>query len=135
MGLSTRQPSNLVSLTSESSLTDGLAVVVGSADMTCALPGGADPTGGVLGVVFRPDGSTAASGAVVDVVTDGIYPCVASAAITRGAKVAIAGASGKVKTAAPSAGTNTMILGTALESAAADGERIAVLLQTSLMQG
>lgn len=135
MALSTRLPLQMIPLASESTLTDGLVVVQGAADMSCALPAGADPTSGVLGVVFRPDGSSAASGDQVDIVVSGIYPCVASAAITRGATVAVSGTSGKVKTAAPSAGANDMIVGTALESAAADNERIAVLLRVGLMQG
>jgi hypothetical protein len=135
MGSPIRSPGQMYGLETESTVSDGLAVVVGSADHKVALPAGADPTGGVVGLVHRPDGTTATSGAVVDVVSTGIYPAVASAAISRGAKVAIAGTTGKVKTAAPAAGTNSMILGTALEAAAADGDRISVLLSISLMQG
>lgn len=135
MGSPIRSPGQMYGFETESTVSDGLAVVVGTADHKVALPAGADPTGGVVGLVHRPDGTSAASGAIVDVVATGIYPAVAAAAITRGAKVAINGATGKVKTAAPAAGTNTMILGTALESAAADGDRITVALSISLMQG
>lgn len=134
MALSLRNPGPAYPFESESTLTDGLVVVQGAADNKVKLPGGADPAS-ALGVVKREDGSSAASGDTVDIINSGIYPLVASAAITRGDKLAVAGASGKVKTAAPAAGANTFVLGIALESAAADGERVAALLCPHLMQG
>lgn len=135
MGLSTRNPGRVIGLETEAAVTDGAVVVVGAADNKCALPAGADPTAGVLGLVMRPDGSTAAIGTTIDIVQTGVYPAIASAAITRGALVAVAGATGKVKTVAAGAGVNSMVLGTALESAAADGERIAIELQIHRAQG
>lgn len=57
----------------------------------------------------------------------GISNCVASAAITRGARVAAA-ADGKVVTAAPAVGVNANIVGIALESTTADGDHVHVLL-------
>lgn len=134
MALSRRNPGPATPFESQSTLTDGLCVVVGSADNKCALPAGADPVT-FLGVVKREDGSSAASGDTVDLITSGIYPLVASAAISRGDKLAIAGASGKVKTSAIAAGSNTFIVGIALEAAAADGERVAAMLMPHLMQG
>lgn len=134
MALSTRNPGPAFSFLSQSTLTDGLCTVVGSADNTCALPAGADPVT-FLGVVKREDGTSAASGDMVDLIVSGIYPLVASAAISRGDKLAIAGTSGKVKTCAIGAGANSFVIGIAIEAAAADGERVSAMLCPHLMQG
>jgi len=135
MALSKRQPGTLISVETESTVSDGLIVVVGSADDKCALPAGADPTGGVLGVVKREDGSNATSGMAVDIVTSGVYPVKMGAAVTRGDKIAVHGNTGKGKTAAPGAGVNDNIVGTALESGGGDNEFVACLIHPSIMQG
>lgn len=134
MGTAYRNPGLLVSMEAESIIADGIAVVVGAADMKCALPAGADPVGGVLGLVKIEGGTSCAVGDTVDIVTSGVYAGVAAAGITRGDKVAINGATGTLKTAAPGAGVNNMVVGTALSSASA-GDRFPVLINPHVMQG
>lgn len=134
MALIKRLPGLMDAAATQAAVSDGMVVVVGTADNTVTLPSGADPVSGVVGVVFRPDGTTAAIGATVDYVMTGVYPLIAAGTIARGDRIAVANSSGGVKTAAPSAGTNTMILGTALESAVS-GDRFAAALQISVMQG
>ena len=73
-------------------------------------------------------------GNLVDVVINGIAEARSGAAITRGARLTV-DSTGRVITAAPSAGTNAQIIGIALKSAASADENIPVLLQRSVMQG
>ena len=83
MGLSLRLPGQIAPFETESVVSDGMVVVVGSANNKCALPGGASPTTSLLGVVMRPDGSSAAVGDTVDVVLTGIYPVIAAGSVSR----------------------------------------------------
>jgi hypothetical protein len=108
-----------------------LVVVKGATAGSVALPGGAD-------VNFM--GVTTEDGAINeyrDVVVGGpcIVKCTASAAIAEGALVSVAGATGKIKTAAPAAGSNSFIVGKAMEAAAADGDLIGVLFMPCVLQG
>jgi hypothetical protein len=76
----------------------------------------------------------ATAGARVDVVQGGIAEAEAGAAITRGALLSV-DSSGRVITAAASAGTNVGVIGRALVSAGAAGEIINVLLTVGSFQG
>jgi hypothetical protein len=76
----------------------------------------------------------AASGERVDVVLSGVAEISAGAAITRGALV-MSNASGRVITAAASAGANIRTIGIALDGADADGDVIRVLLAPGSFQG
>lgn len=76
----------------------------------------------------------AASGERQDVILDGIAFAEASAAITLGALLT-SDASGRVVTSAPAAGTNNRIIGFALESAAATGDVIRVMVAPGSYQG
>ena len=132
MALAKRQPGTIISLETESTVFDGCIVVVGSADDKCALPAGADPVGGVLGVVMRPDQSNATSGMIVDIVTSGVYVVKVAAAVTRGDLIAVNAATGLGKTCAIGAGTNSNIVGTALETAGGANEFVACLIHPSI---
>lgn len=65
----------------------------------------------------------------------GVVKCTAKAAITEGAWVSVNGSDGKIKAAAPSAGSNSYVLGKAMQAAAADGDIIGVLLTPCILQG
>lgn len=107
-----------------------LVVVEGAADGGAALPAAADVN--FLGVTLE-DGK---SGEYRPIAIDGgVVKVMAAAAIARGAWVSINAATGRIKTAAPGAGTNTYVLGKALEAAAANGDVIGVLFAPGLMQG
>ena len=82
MGLSSRFPGQKIPMVTESIVSDGMVVIVGAADNACALPGGASPTVSLLGVIYRPDGSSAAVGDTVDVIISGVYPVIAAGSIT-----------------------------------------------------
>lgn len=75
-----------------------------------------------------------ASGERTDVALVGIAYVTAGAAITRGALLT-SDASGRVVTAAPAAGANNRIVGTAMEAATAAGDVIRVLLNPGSFQG
>ena len=75
-----------------------------------------------------------ALGERVDIAVTGITYITAGAAITRGARL-MSDASGRVITAAAAAGSNVNTVGLALESAAAAGDVIRVLLVPSTFQG
>ncbi len=75
-----------------------------------------------------------ASGERVDVALVGITYITAGAAITRGARL-MSDSSGRVITAAASAGSNVYTIGVALESAAAAGDIIRVHLAPGSFQG
>jgi hypothetical protein len=111
-------------------ITAGMAVVIGTADNTIAVPGGADPTSGVIGLAAH----AAAAAAVCNVIVQGPWFGVASGSVTRGQNLAVAGAAGSLKSAAPGAGTNDMIVGTALSSAT-NGNAVNVLVRPGMMQG
>lgn len=76
----------------------------------------------------------AASGERCDVIMSGIANALAGAAITRGALLTV-DALGRVVTAAPAAGTNNRVIGTALESAANANDVIRVLVNPGSFQG
>jgi len=76
----------------------------------------------------------AASGERCDVIVSGIANVLAGAAITRGALLTV-DSSGRAVTAAPAAGTNNRIIGTALESAGAANDVIRVLVNPGSFQG
>lgn len=76
----------------------------------------------------------AASGERQDVVLEGIAFVEAGAAVALGALVT-ADASGRGITAAPAAGSNARLIGTALDAASAAGDVIRVLLSPGSMQG
>lgn len=107
-----------------------LVVVEGTNVDGAALPGAADVN--FLGVTLE-DGI---SGEIRNIAIDGgIVPVTASAAIARGAWVSVANTSGQIKTAAPTTGGNTYVLGKAMDAATAAGDVIGVLLVPGLMQG
>lgn len=135
MSTAKRSPGKLISLASQAAIPDGAVVVIGTADLSCALPAGASPTGvALLGLAVRDGGGSYASGDTVDVCVEGIYAGVADGTITRGDRVTSGGTDGGLITAAPSAGTNCTVVGVALASAVA-GDRFPVLIQHGVMQG
>lgn len=134
MGLSNRFPGQLIPVESQSILTDGMIVRVGSADNTVRLPGGASPTTSLLGCMMRPDGSACAVGDTIDLVLNGVYPLIAAGTITRGDFVTSGGTDGSVITETAAAGTNVAVIGQALESAVT-GDRVAVAINPFMKQG
>lgn len=80
------------------------------------------------------DNLGAAIGARVDVIMDGIAEAEAGAAITRGALLS-SDSSGRVITAAASAGSNVGVIGRALASAAGAGEIIPISVSIGSFQG
>jgi hypothetical protein len=134
MGLSLRFPGQMIPMVTESIVSDGMIVVVGAADNACALPGGASPTSSLLGVIYRPDGSSAAVGDTVDVVISGVYPVVSGGTITANDLITSNGTDGTAKTETASAGTNVAVLGPALEDGAS-GDRVATIINPFIKQG
>jgi len=134
MGLSSRFPGPPIPIVSESILTDGMIVRVGSADNTVRLPGGASPTTSLVGVMFRPDGSACAAGDTIDLLISGAYPLIASGTITRGDFVTSGGTDGSVITQAAAAGVAVAVIGQALESAVS-GDRVLCTINPLIMQG
>lgn len=133
MATSMRNPGFIRQAVAEATIADGVACVVGTADYSAAVAG-SDPTSGVIGLAKVDGGGSVASGDTVDIVTSGIYPGVAMASITQGQAVTVGNSAGGLKPAAPSAGANVMVLGTAQEDASS-GERVAVQINIYLMQG
>lgn len=74
------------------------------------------------------------AGSRIDVIMDGIADAEAGAAITRGALLSV-DSSGRVITAAASAGANVRVIGIALASAGAAGEIIPVSVEPGSFQG
>ncbi len=134
MGLSLRFPGQMIPMVTESIVSDGMIVVVGAADNACALPGGASPTSSLLGVIYRPDGSSAAVGDTVDVVISGVYPVVSGGTNTANDLITSNGTDGTAKTETASAGTNVAVLGPALEDGAS-GDRVATIINPFIKQG
>ena len=111
--------------------TAGCAVVQDTIAGQCILPSGADPASGVLGIALN----TAIAAATVYVVIYGVTLGKAAAAgFTVGDNLAISGSTGVLKLAAPATGANTMLVGTALETAT-NGQLRNVLVRPCLMQG
>ncbi len=92
-------------------------------------------TDSLIGAValVAPPGSNAATGDRVDVQLEGIADIKAGGNITRGGLVT-SDASGQVVAAAPGAGVNNRIIGTALASAVS-GDIIPVLIRPGSVQG
>lgn len=120
----------IVSKKLEAAIGPALVVVEGAAAGGVALPGGADVN--FVGVTLE-DGASGEYRPIA--IHGGIVRITASAAIARGAEVSVAGATGKIKTAAPGAGVNTFIVGKATEAAAADGDVIGVSFTPYSKQG
>ena len=99
-----------------------------------ALPGGASPTTPLLGVVHRPDGSTAAIGDTVDVVISGVYPVIAGGSISRKNLITSGGTDGTAIAESASAGTNVGVLGQAIEDGVS-GDRVATVINPFIKQG
>lgn len=133
MATSMRLPGLIRQAIAEATIADGVACIVGTADYSAAVAGN-NPTEGVIGIAKVDGGGSIASGGTVDIVTTGIYPGIAMASITQGQAVTVGDSSGGLKPAAPSAGANVMVLGTAQEDASS-GERVAVQINIYLMQG
>lgn len=134
MGLSLRFPGQMIPMVTESIVSDGMIVIVGAADNACALPGGASPTTSLLGVIYRPDGSSAAVGDTVEVVISGVYPVIAGGTVTANDLITSNGTDGTAKTETASAGTNVAVLGPALEDGAS-GDRVATIINPFIKQG
>ena len=109
----------------------GLAVIPGTDNnQQCKLPTAAGER--ALGLTFAGGDAV---GRPVTIVTDGQSKGIASAAIAVGDPLEVAGASGKLRKAAPTVGVNANVLGFAQTSAAADGDEFDVQLAQSIMQG
>ena len=134
MGLSSRFPALIVPMETEAVVSDGMVVVVGSANNKCTLPGGASPTTSLLGVVYRPDGSSAAIGDTVDVCVLGIYPVIAAGSVSRKNLMTSGGTDGTAIAESASAGTNVAVLGQAIEDGSS-GDRVATIINPFIKQG
>ncbi len=134
MGLSSRFPGQMIPMVTESVVSDGMVVIVGAADNACALPGGASPTTSLLGVIYRPDGSSAAIGDTVEVVISGVYPVIAAGSITASNLITSGGTDGTAIAESASAGTNVAVLGPALEDGSS-GDRVATIINPFIKQG
>ncbi len=131
-GISQTKDAIILEKALEADIGPHLVVVKGSADGGVALPGGADVQW--MGVTIE----NGLSGEKRKVVVGGgvIVKIKAAAAIAEGANVSIHGTTGKIKTAAPSTGANSFVVGKAMEAAANDGDIIGVLLTPGVvMQG
>ncbi len=134
MGLSSRFPGQMIPMVTESVVSDGMVVIVGAADNACALPGGASPTTSLLGVIYRPDGSSAAIGDTVEVVISGVYPVIAAGSITASNLITSGGTDGTAIAESASAGTNVGVLGQAIEDGSS-GDRVATIINPFIKQG
>lgn len=120
----------VIPFTASGAITANRAVVAAGTNLVSA-PGGADPVEGAIGVALN----TVTDGQTVYVCTHGVSTVTDSGAgVTAGDNLAIAGVTGTAKTAAPSAGANTMCLGTALSTTAA-GQPIPVMVNVFMLQG
>lgn len=106
-------------------------IVVASTGAKVAMPGGADPVEGVVGVAAN----AAADTETVYVIVSGYATVTDSGSgVSAGDNLAVAGTTGTAKNAAPSAGVNSMVVGTCLTTTSASGS-IPVLVNPFLMQG
>lgn len=122
----------IVPMVANAAIGANLIVVADPAvDLRVNLPAGADPTSGVLGVSL-----TAAAGAASTllVCTKGPASLISGGNLTRGANVAVFGAAGSGKVAAPAAGTNTHCVGTALQATTAPAQGL-VMVNPFMFQG
>lgn len=134
MGLSSRFPGQMIPMVTESIVSDGMVVIVGAADNACALPGGASPTVSLLGVIYRPDGSSAAVGDTVDVVISGVYPVIAAGSITANNLITSGGTDGTAIAESAGSGVLVGVLGPALEDGVS-GDRVATVINPFIKQG
>lgn len=134
MGLSSRFPGQMIPMVTESIVSDGMVVIVGAADNACALPGGASPTVSLLGVIYRPDGSSAAAGDTVDVIISGVYPVIAAGSITANNLITSGGTDGTAIAESAGSGVLVGVLGPALEDGAS-GDRVATVINPFIKQG
>jgi len=134
MGLSSRFPGQMIPMVTESIVSDGMVVIVGAADNACALPGGASPTVSLLGVIYRPDGSSAAVGDTVDVIISGVYPVIAAGSITANNLVTSGGTDGTAIAESAGSGVLVGVLGPALEDGVS-GDRVATVINPFIKQG
>jgi len=134
MALAMRNPMGILPFITESAVQDGDIVVVGSAVGKCAFAGGASPTTSLLGVVMRPDGSTATVGDQVDVVTAGIYPVRSGGSITANNLLTSGGTTGTAIAEAAGAGVNVGVIGKALVDGSS-GDRVPTLITPFIKQG
>lgn len=134
MGLSSRFPGQMIPMVTESIVSDGMVVIVGAADNACALPGGASPTVSLLGVIYRPDGSSAAVGDTVDVIISGVYPVIAAGSITANNLITSGGTDGTAIAESAGSGVLVGVLGPALEDGAS-GDRVATVINPFIKQG
>ena len=114
----------------EAAIGPHLVVVEGANPGGAALPGGADVN--FMGVTLE-DGALGEYRPIA--VDGGIVRITASAAIARGAEVSIANVAGQIKTSAPGAGINSVVVGIAQDAAAALGDIIGVILTRYSKQG
>lgn len=118
------------SMIAEAAISPGRVVKFGTADgQVLQSTGATDSHIGIVDEVGQAD----ANGRV-DVVLMGIVEAVAGAAITRGALLS-ADSSGRVITAAASAGSNVRVIGVALVSAGAAGDIINISVEPGSFQG
>ena len=134
MGLSSRFPGQMIPMVTESIVSDGMVVIVGAADNACALPGGASPTVSLLGVIYRPDGSSAAAGDTVDVIISGVYPVIAAGSITANNLITSGGTDGTAIAESAGSGVLVGVLGPALEDGVS-GDRVATVINPFIKQG
>ena len=134
MGLSSRFPGQMIPMVTESIVSDGMVVIVGAADNACALPGGASPTVSLLGVIYRPDGSSAAVGDTVDVIISGVYPVIAAGSITANNLITSGGTDGIAIAESAGSGVLVGVLGPALEDGVS-GDRVATVINPFIKQG
>lgn len=107
------------------------SIVVASTATKVVAPAGADRTKGVVGVALN----LCADGDTCYVCVSGYaYVVDSGAGVSVGDHIAIAGSTGLGKTAAPSTGTNDMVVGCALATTAASGN-IPVVVNPYVLQG
>jgi len=112
-----------------SAITANTVVAVGAADNVVA-PAGATPTSGLLGVALN----AATSGQTVYVCINGPCQVASGTASSRGANLTT-NASAQVVTAAPSAGTNNMCVGTGLAAGAGSAALFNIQVSPFVFQG
>lgn len=116
-------------MVADGAVTANTIVKAGSVDNSAATAT-ANPTSGVLGVALN----TATDTNALYVCTHGVVPITTQGNLARGNPVTVGDAAGGAKAAAPGAGTNAAIVGTAVAAATAPAQGN-VLVAPSIMQG
>lgn len=107
--------------TAEGAITQGMALVEGTADGQAKAPGAAD-AGSFVGFAMH----AAASGEQVQVAGPGCYArAISDGTVTRGAQCAIAGTTGKLKAVTTA---DTYVVAQACTAGAVDGDTVWVLV-------